>query len=73
MAQSKSEERSGEGGLPDLLPGKGAQSGERLRERREGRRAKRSGEHGSKAKGRASRLRAHHRKRRKRERLLLQY
>jgi hypothetical protein len=51
MEKSESKERSGEGGLSDLLPGERAKSRERLRERREGGRAKRSGEHGEKSEG----------------------
>ena len=50
MEKSESKERSGEGGLSDLLPWERAKRGERLRERREGGRAKRSGEHGEKSK-----------------------
>ena len=51
MEKSESKERSGEGGLSDLLPRERAKSGERLRERREGGRAKRSGEHGEQSEG----------------------
>ena len=51
MEKSESKERSGEGGLSDLLPWERAKSRERLRERREGGRAKRSGEHGEKSEG----------------------
>jgi hypothetical protein len=51
MEKSESKERSGEGGLSDLLPGERAKSRERIGERREGRRAKRSGEHGEKSEG----------------------
>ena len=50
MEKSESKERSGERGLSDLLPWERAKSRERLRERREGGRAKRSGEHGEKSK-----------------------
>jgi hypothetical protein len=51
MEKSESKERSGEGGLSNLLPGERAKSRERIGERREGRRAKRSGEHGEKSEG----------------------
>ena len=51
MEKSESEERGGEGGLSDFLPWERAKSRERFRERREGGRAKRSGEHGEQSEG----------------------
>jgi hypothetical protein len=71
MEKSESKERSGEGGLSNLLPWERAKSRERLRERREGGRAKRSGKHGEKSEGRTSRFRAHNRKHEEEGRLFL--